>query len=338
LNKKELLISALNGQPTYRFPVIGPGGSINILNRTVIDRMGIPLPTAHYSGAMMAELAAAGHDMVGFDNVGVPLCLTVEAEVLGAKVDMGDNAMLPRVVSFPELGTEALIAHAVPALLNHGRVPQVIRAVELLRRMRPGVPVIGNIAGPATLAAYLVRPSAMIDMVKERPELLNRLFEGITSFLCAYAEALMDSGADVLMIHEPAARAESYMGFDLMVNVIPYLNELSRYAQLGGAKLILHVCGGRFEHVRTMREAQMDAYSFESEVDPGEAHKLLEKPIIGTIPASLLDYFPPEMVLEETLMAVRRGASMISPPCGLGLDTPFQNLRIMKEASHRFRP
>ena len=82
----------------------------------------------------------------------------------------------------------------------------------------------------------------------------------------------------------------------------------------------------------------MDAYSFESEVDPGEAHELLGKPIIGTIPASLLDYFPPEMVLEETLMAVRRGASMISRPCGLGLDTPFQNLRIMKEASHRFRP
>jgi [methyl-Co(III) methanol-specific corrinoid protein]:coenzyme M methyltransferase len=338
LNQKELLITALNGQPTYRFPVIGPGGSINILNRTVIDRMGIPLPTAHYSGAMMAELAAAGRDMVGFDNVGVPLCLTVEAEVLGAQVDMGDNTMLPRVVSFPDMGTEELIARAVPALLNHGRVPQVIRAVELLRHMRPSVPVIGNIAGPATLAAYMIRPSVMIDMVKEKPDLLNRLFEGITSFLCAYAEALIESGADVIMIHEPAARSESYMGFDLLVNVIPYLNELSRYSHLGGAKLILHVCGGRFEHVRTMREAQMDAYSFEAEVNPGDAHEVLQKPIIGTVPASLVDYFPPEMVLEETLMAIRRGASMISPPCGLGMDTPFRNLRIMKEASQRFRP
>ncbi len=91
------------------------------------------------------------------------------------------------------------------------------------------------------------------------------------------------------------------------------------------------------EQVRMCRETEMDAYSFEAEVDPAEAHRILGKPIVGTVPASLVHYFPPEMVLEETLMAVRRGAAMITPPCGLGLDTPFQNLRIMKEASHRFR-
>lgn len=338
MNKRELLMAVLSGEPTDRFPVLGPGGSINVITRTILDRLGIPLPAAHYSGAMMAELAAAGHDMAGFDNVGVPLCLTVEAEVLGAKVDMGDGAVLPHIVSFPDLSLNQIITHAVPALMNHGRVPQVLRAVELLSSMRPNVPTIGNIAGPATLTASLIRPSAILDLVNQSPDLLNRLFEGITSFLCAYTEALVESGADVIMIHEPAARLGSYMGFDLFVNVIPYLNELSRYAQLGGARLIMHVCGGKFEHVRAARETQMDAYSFEADVDPGEAARLLGKPVVGTIPASMVNYFPPEMVLEETLMVVQRGAAIVSPPCGLGLDTPFQNLRIMKEASLRFHP
>ncbi|MDY6794764.1 MAG: uroporphyrinogen decarboxylase family protein [Actinomycetota bacterium] len=338
MNQRELLLSVISGEPAYRFPVIGPGGLINIINRTILDRLGIPLPAAHYSGAMMAELAAAGHDMEGFDNVGVPLCLTVEAEVLGAKVDMGDTMVLPRIVSYPELNIEDIIANALPALLNHGRVPQVLRAVELLRGMRPGVPILGNIAGPATLAASLVRPTAMIELVQKGPDVLNRLFEGIISFLCAYVEALVDNGADIIMVHEPVARSSPYMGFDLFINVLPYMNELSKYAQLGGAKLILHICGGRFEHVRAVREAQMDAYSFEADVDPGEAREVLKKPIIGTVPASMVNYFPPEMVLEETLMAIQRGASMMCPPCGLGLDTPFQNLRIMKEASRRFRP
>ena len=338
MNRRELLMAALAGEPTPRFPVLGPGGLINVVTRTVLDRFGIPLPAAHYSGLMMAELAAAAYDMAGFDNVGVPLCLTVEAEVLGAKVDIGDGAALPRIVAFPDIPAEEIIANALPALLNHGRVPQVLRALELLRNMRPGVPVIGNLAGPATLAASLIRPSIMIDLVKRDPNFLNRLLEGIISFLCAYAEAMVESGADIIMIHEPAARSGSYMGFDLFVNVLPYLNELCRYAHLGGAQLILHVCGGRMEQVTTCRETEIDAYSFEAEVDPGEAHDILRKPIVGTVPASLVHYFPPEMVLEETLMAVRKGASMVTPPCGLGLDTPFQNLRIMKEASHRFRP
>ncbi len=336
MNRREILMAALAGEPVPRFPVMGPGGLINVVTRTVLDRFGIPLPAAHYSGMMMAELAAAAYDVMGFDNVGVPLCLTVEAEVLGARVAIGDSTALPRIVAFPEIPMEDIIANALPGLLQHGRVPQVLRSIELLRGMRPGIPIIGNMAGPATLAASLIRPSLMIELLKRDASFLNRLLEGIISFLCAYAEAMVEKGADIIMIHEPAARSGSYMGFDLFFNVIPYFNELSRYAHLGGARVILHVCGGRTEHVKMCGETDVDAYSFEAEVNPGEAHALLHKPIIGTVPASLVHYFPPEMVLEETLMAVSNGAALMAPPCGLGLDTPFQNLRIMKEASHRF--
>jgi [methyl-Co(III) methanol-specific corrinoid protein]:coenzyme M methyltransferase len=329
-------MAALAGDSTPRFPVLGPGGLINVLTRTVLDRFGIPLPAAHYSGVMMAELAAAAYDMAGFDNIGVPLCLTVEAEALGAKVFIGDSTALPRIVAFPELPLEEIIAKSLSGLLQHGRVPQVLRSIELLSEMRRGIPIIGNIAGPATLVSSLVRPSVMIELVKKDPGFLNRLLEGIVSFLCSYAEAMVEKGATIIMIHEPAARSGSYMGFDLFHNVLPYFNELSRYAHLGGARVILHVCGGRMDQVRMCREADVDAFSFESEVHPGEAHAILRKPIIGTVPSSLVHYFPPEMVLEETLMAVRNGAAIMAPPCGLGLDTPFQNLRIMKEASHRF--
>jgi len=338
LNRRELLFGALAGQSTDRFPVIGPGGLINVINRSVIDRLGIPLPAAHYSGMMMAELAAAAFDLIGFDNVGLPLCLTVEAEALGAKVDMGDTTVLPRIVAFPDVSIEEIIDNALPALLNHGRLPQVLRAVELVHNMKPQAPVMVNLAGPATLTASLIRPSDMIQLAKKDPGFLNRLLEGIISFLCAYAEALVENGADIIMINEPAARSGSYMGFDLFHNVVPYLNELSRYAHLGGAKLLLHVCGGRMEQVRMCKETQIDAYSFEADIDPAEAKEILGKPIIGTVPASLIHYFPPEMVLEETLLAVRRGADIMCPPCSLGLETPFENLRIMKEASHRFNP
>ncbi len=338
MNRRELLFAALAGEKTDRFPFIGPGGLINVINRAVLDRLGIPLPAAHYSGMMMAELAAAAYDMVGFDNVGLPLCLTVEAEALGARVNMGDATVLPHIVAFPEIPIDEIIDNALPALLNHGRIPQVLRAVELVHNMKPQAPVIANLAGPATLTASLIRPSDMISLLKKDPSFLNRLLEGIISFLCAYAEALVENGADIIMINEPAARSGSYMGFDLFHNVLPYLNELSRYAQLGGAKLILHVCGGRIEQVKMCKETEIDAFSFEAEIDPPEAKEILGKPIIGTVPASLVHYFPPEMVLEETLRAVRRGADMMCPPCSLGLETPFENLRIMKEASHRFSP
>ena len=166
-------MAALAGKSTPRFPVLGPGGLVNVLNRTVLDRFGIPLPAAHYSGVMMAELAAAAYDMAGFDNIGVPLCLTVEAEALGARISIGDTTALPRIVAFPSVPMEEIIANALSGLLQHGRVPHVLRSIELLRDMRPGIPIIGNIAGPATLAASLIRPSAMIACASSSVFVLN---------------------------------------------------------------------------------------------------------------------------------------------------------------------
>ncbi|MEJ5186825.1 MAG: uroporphyrinogen decarboxylase family protein, partial [Candidatus Geothermincolales bacterium] len=103
LERREVLLAALRAEPTPRFPVIGPGGAINVLTRHVLERFNITLPAAHYSGVLMAELASAVGDMIGFDNNGVPFCLTVEAEVLGAKVDMGNGTTLPRISAYPDV-------------------------------------------------------------------------------------------------------------------------------------------------------------------------------------------------------------------------------------------
>jgi [methyl-Co(III) methanol-specific corrinoid protein]:coenzyme M methyltransferase len=337
LERREVLLAALRGEPTPRFPVMGPGGSINVLTRHVLERFHVALPSAHYSGVLMAELASAVGDMVGFDNNGVPFCLTVEAEVLGARVDMGNGNTLPRISAYPDLSPRELAESVPPTPLNKGRIPQVLRAVGLLRKMRPHVPVVGNLTGPATLVSYLVRPTILLDLMRREPGFLHHLLEELVSFLCAYAEALVDQGSEVLVIHEPVGKMGAYVGIDLFSNVLPYLNEVARYAHLGGAYLVLHLCGSRKEMITACREAHVDAFSFDPEVDPGEASSFLSKPVVGTVPPSLVRYFPPEMVLEEVLLTVRRGASLISPPCGLGLDTPFANLRIMKEASYRFR-
>lgn len=337
LERREVLLAALRAEPTPRFPVIGPGGAINVLTRHVLERFNITLPAAHYSGVLMAELASAVGDMIGFDNNGVPFCLTVEAEVLGAKVDMGNGTTLPRISAYPDVSPRELAESVPPTPLNRGRIPQVLRAVELLRKMRPHVPVMGNITGPATLVSYLVSPTTLLDLMRRDPQFLHRLLEVLVSFLCSYAEALVERGAEIIVIHEPVGKMGTYVGIDLFSNVLPYLNEVARYIHLGGAYLILHLCGSRKEMINACREAHVDVFSFDPEVDPGEASSFLAKPVVGTVPPSLVRYFPPEMVLEEVLLTVRRGASLISPPCGLGLDTPFANLRIMKEASYRFK-
>ena len=49
----------------------------------------------------MAGLAAGIYEQGGFENFGVPFCMTVEAEAMGAKVFLGTKINEPRVTSYP---------------------------------------------------------------------------------------------------------------------------------------------------------------------------------------------------------------------------------------------
>jgi len=47
----------------------------------VMQKTGSPCREAHFLGAKMAALAEAVSEHTGFENIGVPFCMTVEAEL-----------------------------------------------------------------------------------------------------------------------------------------------------------------------------------------------------------------------------------------------------------------
>jgi uroporphyrinogen-III decarboxylase len=86
LTPKERLLRTLRGQKADRPPVICPGGMMNAATVDVMNSTGRAFPDAHSDPVLMAGLAADVHEMTGFENLGIPFCLTVEAEVLGRQL------------------------------------------------------------------------------------------------------------------------------------------------------------------------------------------------------------------------------------------------------------
>ncbi len=336
MNSKELLFAALDGQSTPRVPVIGAGGVVNILTQEIIKRAGVPLPSAHYSGDMMAELAIAAREMVGYDNLAVPLCTTVEAETLGARIDIGGPDRLPRLASFPGLSLDILHQTARPANLSHGRVPEVLKAIARLKRMRPTFPILANIASPATLLSFLLPPSELLRLATKEGERLEQLVTDMIVYLDHYSSIMVERGAEVIVVNDQISASEVLVeeGFDLVA--LYSLAELCMEIRNKGARIIVHVCGNASRILERLRQVDANAFAFDSEVDVKTASAILEKPVVGCVKPSLINHFPPEMVLEETLISIQKGARLISPPCGLGLDVPLQNLKIICEAVHRF--
>ena len=100
MNPKKRLKMSLNGERVDRPPCICPGGMMNMVTAELMERVGIYLPEAHTDARKMANLAKAVYEQGCFENCGVPFCMTIEAEEMGARVDLGSQIYEPHVVKY----------------------------------------------------------------------------------------------------------------------------------------------------------------------------------------------------------------------------------------------
>jgi uroporphyrinogen-III decarboxylase len=94
---KERLARKLRGEGAERAPVICPGGMMNAAVVEVMERTGHTLPEGHSDAGAMAALARGVSRLTGFENYGVPFCMTVEAEALGSDIDLGSLNCEPKI-------------------------------------------------------------------------------------------------------------------------------------------------------------------------------------------------------------------------------------------------
>ena len=100
MDAKERIRKAMHQEPTDRPPCICPGGMMNMITTDLMDEANVSWPEAHLNARMMADLAEANYEKGCFENVGVPFCMTIEAEAMGAQVTMGSKIYEPHVTGY----------------------------------------------------------------------------------------------------------------------------------------------------------------------------------------------------------------------------------------------
>lgn len=81
LTPKERLNLALKNKKVDRPPCICPGGMMNMIIEELMDISGYKWPEAHTNPETMANLAIAMYEQGGFENFGVPFCMTIEQKL-----------------------------------------------------------------------------------------------------------------------------------------------------------------------------------------------------------------------------------------------------------------
>ena len=340
MNEKERLLGVLRGEAIPEVPCICPGGMMNAIVVDLMDRCGIAWPEAHTDPAMMAELARAVYDHEMFENYGVPFCMTVEAETLGAPVDMGNRECEPHVSGYIIGGVERWVELPEPDL-GRGRARVVIEAIERLKRTgKEGVPIIGNLTGPLSLATSLADPIDFYKSLRRKNEDAHALMRRVTDMLTAFGTAQAAAGADVLAISDPSGTGEILGARYFREFAVRYLNELIRGVRhtFPDMRFIVHICGQMKNVFSELSAVEADAFSFDAMVNLRTAREhLAPRKVMGNVSSFGLAFASEEKVQAMARAALNMGSDILAPACGLGTRSDIRSIQALLRAARRNR-
>lgn len=333
LTEKERLRQCLAGAETGRPPVICPGGMMSAATTEVLRQI---QGDFHRDPRVMAAAAEAIRNATGFENLGVPFCMTVEAEPLGSLVDLGDAAVEPRVTAYGAREPAAVTALPCPDPQKEGRLPVVLTAISILTRRNPDVPVLGNLTGPVSLATSIIDPMIFYRLVRKDRAAVHHLLRYLTDYLARYARLQVAAGADAVAIADPAATGEILGRENFRDFVLPCLDRLVQAIRLAGAGAIVHICGDATVLLDELKEIKDAVFSFDSLVNMKKAgERLAGAPLMGNISTELLHRGTPDRITRAAAHCLASGVAIVSPACGLSLQTPLDHIQTLTGAVRR---
>jgi MtaA/CmuA family methyltransferase len=326
--KRQFLSGLFGGRKGDRISVANPTSIVSI---ELMEKTGVFFPEAHLDPKKMAQLAAGGYEILGFDTIMPEFSVQQEAEALGCVVDWGSPSMMPDAKTHPMKEVEDL---QIPEnILEKPSMRVVLEALELLRKDYGNyVGIVGKVMGPWTLSYHLAGVQEFLLWTIVDPDKVRAALERLKEVSILFAQAQLQAGADAVVIADHATgdlvSPKTYQDF-----LLPVHQEMNQ--RIGGPT-ILHLCGNCSDRLRLFVEAGFDAYHFEWQVDAKMAVRIInrEMSLIGNISnRGVLFGGTPEDVYKQARYSIEAGVDILAPECAVPLQTPLVNLKAIVEAA-----
>lgn len=210
------------------------------LDYGIIAELDSRFPERNRSAEEMAGFAMALAAAAKNISCSMPFCNTVEAEALGAKINMGDAISGPRPGGYIYENLEQLKEHLGHIDFSAGRIHEVIKACSVAKKQ--GYLTIIEICGPLNILNCLVEFSAVVRAWRKHENLVVDIFRQIGTELKTYVEILKTAGADVISFADPMA-AEKIIGPRYAAGfaelfLLPFMRDMEPLLD----SMIFHIC------------------------------------------------------------------------------------------------
>ena len=287
---------------------------------------------AHYDADKLVELAAAAHNRCGLETLKLPFDMTVEAEALGGRINLGTHDTLPQLIT--HLYNEPDELSFDRDLLSCGRIPVVLKAIHKAKRLYDGeAAVISSIVGPFTLGTRLFGMDNLLVWSIAEPEKIHAAMARLTQLCMMYAGEQVAAGCDAVLIGEAASSGDLIAAETYRDCIMPYHKELCNALCVPS---VVHICGNITGHLPHIAETGMTAISFDGKTDVKEAYRLLKgkTALIGYVDTmQVLLHGKPEDVYRCSVECIQAGVDLLCAGCALPAHVPSANIMAMIKAA-----
>ncbi len=286
-------------------------------------------------GSLLARCQIAAWRHYGGDAVFAFMDAGVESEAMGSVLRYYDDqyAHVERYVLAPDAALERL---ALPDPRRAGRMPELLRAVTLLRReIGVAVPVVGIVLGPMTLATQLMGIEAALGLAIDEPHRFETLLDFSTRLATDFGRAQLEAGAHLVMVFDPSASPEVVPPPFFRELLVPRLGEVARAFKSAGALANwLHIAGPAEPILAYYPQAGADIANLDFDVDPERALQALPHTCLdGNIKPLLFVTGSPEQIAAESRRLVAlfaaRGGFILSSGCEIPPEARPENIAAM---------
>ncbi len=294
---------------------------------------------------LLAESQLRAQELVGLDIIDMETGVAALAEACGCAVEYPADAApwvtrpVFREASGPEI-LRRLASARPPEPAGSPSLAVMIEAVRILAR-KTGADVLLKAEadqGPFSLAAGLVGMDRFLEDLADGGEHVIALLDFAAEACSAYASALREAGAEVIVMGDSFAGPDVVSPKTYAQLAFPREKKVISRAHSCGALYSLHICGNVDSIIAKVVETGADIIEIDEKTDLASASRAAagKACLLGAVSPRILRNGSPGEVEEETARVMRSMKGnprfILSPGCSLAGDTPVENVRAFVRA------
>lgn len=320
MSRKRFLDALARKNPASE-PAYGPGTSVAC--RDLMEATGAFFPEAHTDPVKMADLAASGHTILGFDVVAAMFSVCHEAAAMGCNVKWGGPDAMPE--SGKPIFATAGDIRIPDDLLSRPACRVPLEAIAMLKkRLGDSAAVCGKIFGPWTLGYHLFGVENFLIGTIDDPAGTKEILQRLLPVAIKFGRAQIEAGADCLLLGDHATRdlcsPAAYRDFLMEIH--------AHLAKEISAPLILHICGNTADRIRYITQTGVACFHWDTKTGPPAQVRQWAGSMVslmgGISNYDLLRGRPEDIRAQAA--AARGHIDIIAPECAIPLATPLANL------------